>query len=211
VRRLLALLCICLFGLNACSSWKGSDETVEAQVLPELSCIAVLPTAVPVESTGIMLNTELKSLLAGAAYLDSVLAEELAGKEQFHILTDHQIDGILSDPWGGRIQQLRAISKATGCGGVLETTLSRYRQRVGTKLSAETPASVSFSMDLVGVEKGVVLWSTSFDETQQALFDNILSFKTAESRGFKWITAEELIRKGLQTRLEAFPYLQKQE
>lgn len=211
VRRLLILSCICLLGLNACSSWKGSGKAPEIAVLPELTCIAVLPTAVPVESSGALRNTESENLSDGAAYLDSVLAEILGSKEQFHLLSGYQIDGILDDPWGGRIQQLRAIAKATGCDGVLETTLNRYRQRVGTKLSAETPASVSFSMDLVGVEKEVVLWSASFDETQKALFDNILSFKEAESRGFKWITVEELTRKGVQSRLNGLPYYQKQE
>lgn len=211
VRRLLILSCVCLLGLNACSSWKGSGKAPETQVLPELSCIAVLPTAVPVESSGTVLDSDVKNLWDGAAYIDSVLAEILAGKEQFHMLSDYQLDGILGDPWGGRLEQLRAIAKATGCDGVLETTLSRYRQRVGTDLSAETPASVSFSMDLVGVEQGIVLWSTSFDETQKALLDNILSFKEAESRGFKWITVQALTRKGVQSRLNGLPYYQKQE
>lgn len=207
VRRLLILSCVCLLGLNACSSQKGSEEIREARVLPELSCVVVLPTVVPVEGGTTMPKAESKTLLDGAAYLDSVLAEVLGGKEKFHLLSDYQIDGILNDPWG-KLQQLQAIAKATGCEGVLETTLSRYRQRVGTELSAETPASVSFSMDLVEVEKGGVVWSASFDETQKALFDNILSFKQAESRGFKWITAQELTRKGVQSRLEKLPYNQ---
>ncbi|MBU0946477.1 MAG: hypothetical protein KJ804_01785 [Proteobacteria bacterium] len=207
MRRLLILACICLLGLTACSSWQGSEKIEEAQIFPELSCIAVLPATVPVESSGA--TAEGKSLVDGAAYLDSVLAELLAGKEQFHLLSGYQIDGILSDPWGGKKEQLRTIGKATGCEGVLETSLSQYRQRVGTELSAETPAAVSFSMDLVDVETGAVLWSASFDEAQKTLFENILSFKKAESRGFKWITVEELTRKGVQSRLAGFPYYQK--
>jgi hypothetical protein len=207
VRRLLVLLCICLLGLTACSSWQGSEKVQEAQVFPELSCIAVLPTALPVESSGATVDG--KSLVGGAAYLDIVLAEFLGGKEQFNFLSAYQIDGILSDPWGGKKEQLHAIGKATGCEGVLETTLSRYRQRVGTELSAETPAAVSFSMDLVEAETGAVLWASSFDEVQKTLFENVLSFKKAESRGFKWITAQDLIRKGVQSRFARFPYYQK--
>ncbi len=214
MRRLLILACFCLlgsfvFGLNGCSSREGIGDVQEAKPLPELSCVAVLPTAVPVASGEALLNDDDKMLLEGAAYLDSVLADLLAGKAQFNLLNDNQIDGILNDPWGGRIQQLRAIGQATGCGGVLETTLSRYRQRVGSELSAETPAAVSFSMNLVGVEKGVVLWSASFNEAQKALFENIYSYKKSKSRGFKWVTVQDLTQTGVQSRLDELPYYKK--
>ncbi len=216
MRRLLILACFCLLGsfvlgLNGCFPRDGSGDVQEAKPLPELSCIAVLPTAVPVASGETLLKDDYKMLLEGAAYLDSVLADLLAGNAQFNLLNDNQIDGILTDSWGGRIQQLRAIGQATGCGGVLGTTLSRYRQRVGSELSAETPAAVSFSMNLVGVEKGVVLWSTSFDEAQEALFDNIFTYKKSKSRGFKWITVQDLTQRGVQSRLDELPYYQKQE
>ncbi len=214
MRQLIALSCVCLLGavflgLNGCAAPDGTKEAQEARPLPKLSCIAVIPTTIPVERGGIQQNAEDKKLLEGAAYLDSVLAEALQGKEQFLLLTSSQIDGILKDPWGGRKQQLQSIGQATGCEGVLQTTLSRYRDRVGSELSADTPASVSFSMDLVGVEQGGVLWSTSFDETQKALFDDILSFKKAESRGFKWITVRALAQKGVQSRLAEMPYYKK--
>lgn len=211
MRSLLTLSCICLLGLNACTFWKGSEVVPEPRLLPELSCVVVLPTEVPVESDQAVSKTELQGLTEGATYIDSILAEMLGGKEQFHLLSDYQVDGILSDPWGGKMEQLQALAKATGCEGVLETTLSRYRQRVGTELSAETSAAVSFSMDLVAVNDGEVLWSASFDEAQKALLENILTFKKAESRGFKWITVEQLTRKGVESRLNDFPYYQKQE
>ncbi len=176
VRNFFSALCIvsCVFVgfiLTGCSSWIGGEERA-AMVLPDLSCVAVLPTAVPVfssgnvtgekeksfrdsgayidsdsgvdmqhqlltqsqpavSSSGTLTAEKKQSLHDGAAYIDSVLFEELGGLVEFQVLTENQLDAILSDPWGGRLQQVRDIGQATGCGGVMKTTISRYRQRVG--------------------------------------------------------------------------------
>ena len=78
-------------------------------------------------------------------------------------------------------------------------------------MSVETPAAVAFSMELIGVERGVVLWTASFDETQKALLEDIFSFAKARKRGFKWLSVQELSRDGLTSRLQEFPYFQKAE
>ncbi|MCF8056055.1 MAG: hypothetical protein K9K37_05390 [Desulfocapsa sp.] len=164
-----------------------------------------------VSSSGTLTAEKKQSLHDGAAYIDSVLVEELGGRPQYQLLTESQLDAILSDPWGGRLQQVRDIGRATGCGGVMKTTLSRYRQRVGGNMSVDTAASAAFSMELIGVESGVVVWTTSFDETQQPLSENIFSFKKAQNRGFKWLSVEELTRGGVKNRLEEFPYFQEKD
>ncbi len=246
----LGLVCLMGAGMTGCSSWSGEDER-GTMTLPELNCVAVLPTAVPVFSSGTsapetgknrqnnaayvdtafagqgqhqvltesnldahapgigtLTDEKKQSLHDGAAYIDSVLIEELGGRDQYKLLTESQLDAILSDPWGGRLQQVRDIGQATGCGGVMKTTASRYRQRVGGTMSADTAASAAFSMELIGVDSGVVLWTASFDETQQPLSENIFSFKKAQNRGFKWLSVQELTRGGLEDRLEEFPYFQ---
>ncbi len=237
--------------LTGCSSMSGVEERA-AMVLPELNCVAVLPTAVPVFSSGTVTGAKDKSfrdssayidsdssadtqhqlltqsqpnvsssgaltaekkqsLQDGAAYIDSVLLEELGGQPEFQLLSERQLDAILSDPWGGRLQQIRDIGQATGCGGVMKTTISRYRQRVGGDMSVDTAASAAFSMELIGVESGVVAWTTSFDETQQPLSENIFSFRKAQNRGFKWLSVEELTRGGVKNRLAEFPYFQEKD
>ncbi len=208
MRRLLSVLCLFFFSLNGCSSPDSSESAKELESLPELSCVAVLPTAVPVSSSDTLTMTQKMDLKEGAAYLDSILTEELGSRTQFEILTENQLDAILGDPWGGRLQQVRTIGKATRCEAVLVTSLSKYRQRVGSTMSIETSAAAAFSMELISVEDGVVFWTTSFDETQKALFEDIFSYNKAEKRGFKWLTVEELSRDGMTSRLNEFPYFQ---
>ncbi|MEA3468670.1 MAG: hypothetical protein U9R57_10675 [Thermodesulfobacteriota bacterium] len=205
MRIFFVVLCLLSFSLSGCSSVDNSEETKEVGLSPELNCIAVLPIEVPATNNGTLTTAQKKNLQEGASFLDSVMSEELAGREQFEILTGNQIDAILSDPWGGRLQQVRAIGRATGCGAVLETSLSQYRQRVGGTMSAETPAAVAFSMQMIDAEKGVVLWATAFKESQKALFEDLFSYSKAESRGFKWLTVEELSRDGMKNRLSKLP------
>lgn len=206
MRKLLFVLCCASVSLSACSSF--TEEPAEIGPLPEVSCVAVLPTAIPAGGGETFSAAQKKSLLEGASFYDSTLSAELGDRAEFKVLTEHQLDAILGDPWGGRLQQVRSLGKATGCEAVLETSLSRFRERVGTEMSIETSASTAFSMELIGVERGVVLWSSSFEETQKALFDDIFSFDKAKSRGFKWLSVQELSRDGLKRRLQEFPYFQ---
>ncbi len=209
MRKILFVIGFALLPLSACSSFY--DDTKEIGPLPELTCVAVLPTGIPVEKKGSLSAAQKKNLIDGTVFFDSVMVDELGGRSEFKLLTENRLDAILGNPWGGRIQQVRDIGSATGCGAVLETTLSRYRDRVGSEMSIETPASVAFSMDLVSVEHGVVFWSTSYNESQKALFDDIFSFNKAQKRGFKWLTVQELGRDGLKSRFQEFPYFNKED
>ena len=88
-------------------------------------------------------------------------------------------------------------------------TVHRYRQRQGGDLAADSPASASFEIRLIDARTKAVLWSADFDETQESLLSNILTFNKAQSRGFKWVTVETLISQGLQERLADCPFLKK--
>lgn len=210
VKRLLIILCLFSFALNGCSAFYGDKKAEEHGPIPELSCVAVLPVMVPVTNNDSLSPMQKKNLQKGALYLDSVLADELKNTAQFRILTENQLDAILGDPWGGRLQQVRSIGQATRCGAVLKTDLTKYRQRIGSNMSIETSAAAAFSMELIDVKTGMVFWTTSFDENQKSLFEDIFSYNTAERRGFQWLSVEELSRDGVQSRLKEFPYFQKE-
>ncbi len=64
-------------------------------------------------------------------------------------------------------------------------------------------------MRLVEVKTKAVLWSADFDETQESLMSNILAFNKAQSRGFKWVSVENLVRQGIKERIADCPYLKK--
>ncbi len=199
--------CVSL-GLSACSTHK-SNETKQVAELPQLNCVAVLPVAVPVSGSGTISQERVKSLKEGASFLDTILIDKLGVQPEFKVLSENQIDAILQDPWGGRISQISDIGIATSCGAVLETSIGRYRERIGGEMAVEVSAAAAFSMELISVEQGVILWMTSFDEEQKPLFDDIFSFGKAERRGFKWLSVQELLRGGVNSRLAEFPYFQK--
>ncbi len=204
VGKFFSILCLVTFFVSACSAPDDNDSR-ELAPFPELTCVAVLPVMVPVAESSSLTEERKKSLLEGAAYLNSVMAAEFGDGTEYKLLTEDQLDAILDDPWGGRAMQMKIIGDATRCGAVLETSLTRYRHRVGTSMSAETPASAAFSMELINAQNGVVLWTSSFDETQKALFEDIFSFEKAQKRGFKWLTVEELSGGGLKSRLREIP------
>ena len=56
---------------------------------------------------------------------------------------------------------------------VLQGYLYRFRERVGRTYAAESAASVAFDLYLIDCAKQTVAWSGYFDETQQALFDDL--------------------------------------
>ena len=210
MRKTFSILCCISFMLSACSSFY-EDEARELGPLPEISCVAVLPTAVPITYNDTLTAEGKKNISEGAAFLDTVLNDELGNRAEFQVLTQNQLDAIIGDLWSGRIQQINDVGRATKCGAVLEVSLNKYRERVGTAMSVENPAAASFSLELIEVEKGVVLWVSSFDETQKALFKDIFSFSKAQKRGFKWLSVEELSRDGMRGCLTGFPYFQKAE
>jgi hypothetical protein len=91
---------------------------------------------------------------------------------------------------------------------VLITSVERYRERDGSEYAVITPASVTFSLKLLAVESGRIIWSADFDQTQQALFENILKTRSTGS-GFTWLSAEELASAGLTKKLDNSPYLKR--
>jgi hypothetical protein len=76
----------------------------------------------------------------------------------------------------------------------LNVFIYRFQERQGGNFSVIRPASVGFHIHLY--EGSKLLRVFVFDETQQALSDNVLGIFTFFRRGAKWITAGELAREG---------------
>ena len=80
-----------------------------------------------------------------------------------------------------------------------------YQERKGTKMSADEPASVSFSTFLVDVAAEKRIWRERYSKKQQSLSDNLLKASEFFKQGAKWLTAEELARHGVKKVLVTFP------
>ena len=83
--------------------------------------------------------------------------------------------------------------------------LFRYEERVGSRVGAEKPASVGFDIHLLRVRDGKRVWEGKFDETQQALSENLLNLGSFVRRGAAWLKAEELSSVGLDEMLKRLP------
>jgi hypothetical protein len=81
----------------------------------------------------------------------------------------------------------------------------RFEQRVGSSIGVEKPASVAFDLHLFRIKDGAQVWDGTFDETQKALFDNLLQAGTFFRGGAKWLTAEELAALGMDKLLKKLP------
>ncbi len=88
---------------------------------------------------------------------------------------------------------------------VMVGNIWRYRERIGSSLGVDKPASVAFALYLVNVETGKAVWHASFNETQQSLSENLLKAPSFFKCGAKWLIARELARCGMDEALKEFP------
>ncbi len=83
--------------------------------------------------------------------------------------------------------------------------LDSYRDRKGTAGGINSPASVAFRLYFIHVPTGRTVFEGTFNETQQALSENILKATAFFSRGARWLTAAELSRAGITRILKDIP------
>jgi TolB-like protein len=92
--------------------------------------------------------------------------------------------------------RLRRIGEMVYADAVMIGRVQRYRERVGDEWGARSPASVAFSVDLIDVRRGDVVWSARFDETQKSLSESLFSLGDVGQRGVRWLTADQLAQEG---------------
>jgi len=95
--------------------------------------------------------------------------------------------------------------RALNADAVMVGHIFRFIDRIGNNYSVESPASVAFDLNLINVADGRTLWNGKFDETQQALSENILQFESFFKRRGTWITAREMAMAGLSEMIGTFP------
>ena len=83
--------------------------------------------------------------------------------------------------------------------------LFRFEERIGSRIGAEKPASVGFDVHLLRVRDGKRVWDGKFDETQQALSENLLKMGSFVRRGATWLKAEELSSADMDAILKRLP------
>jgi hypothetical protein len=166
---------------------------------PKAKKIAVLPVVLAPASNGNShpVPHSINRLKEGAEIFNQLLADLFKDRPAYTIINEAQQEALSADVIGDRTFLARTIAKQRGADAVLICTLYRFVERKGSSYGIEQPASVSFDFRLVATDDGLILCSGAFDETQKPLSDNLFNFKDAAQRGFKWITAPELLKEGL--------------
>jgi len=199
---------ICSLFLSACLGKNIDSGEEKIKKIHQLKGIVVMPAVVEKNALGVE-HRGGYTPASVAALVDGVIVADLGTNAKVHLMTDGQLDALLTDAAGGRLAQMKVLAAKQDSDAVLDITVTRFRERDGSELSVNSPASAAFEMVLTHVESGMVLWAASFDETQQALSSNLFTLGQAKSRGFKWITVEELVKQGVRERLAECPYLRK--
>jgi len=139
--------------------------------------------------------------------LNNSLAQYMADIPKVRVLTEPELESFATEFFGDPLARAQALGKKTGNDVVLAPFVRRFLEREGNEYSASRPASVNLEFKLVASDTGEILWSGEYDETQEPLMRNLLKFSQSAQRGFKWVTAEELAREGMTSKLDECPYI----
>ncbi len=191
----------CCMVAAGCAEQEGLAPVAPPEPEIAISCIAVMPVQVIVDVDNAMSQADEKRLQDGRQVMDGLLKQQLADTVKARFIPEGQVQG----KGQANAQQLAGRAK---CNAVLETTLSRYQERVGNQYGVQDSAAVTFAYKLYEVSSGRVLCHGRFDEKQQPLMDNLLTLPKTKSRGLGWLSAEELLRDGMQERLGQCLYLE---
>jgi hypothetical protein len=191
----------------ALSGCAGRDDAASSASEPKvaLTCIAVMPVQPAMDYEGEVSAADAKQLQDGAHLLDNLLQEALQRQDNVRFIRQGQLGGGTGESKES-LAEARRLAGQLSCNALMETTISRYSDRVGGEYSAEQPAAVSFAYRVYEVDQGRVLCQGRFDEKQQSVMENLLHFSKASGRGFTWITAEALLREGLKEKLGQCSY-----
>ncbi len=107
----------------------------------------------------------------------------------------------------GQSPELAAMLAASefGADAVLLGVVRRYRERVGSAVGSEFPASVEFEVALYAAPSGTKLWIGRFAHTQAPLTSDVFDSARLPGRGSRFLTAAELAQFGAQRVAEEVP------
>jgi len=142
--------------------------------------------------------------------LTQLLQQKMDTLETFKILPLEKVEDVFSKMDKGQFE-LRPLRFAIELGKELNVDfviigyLFRFEERVGSRIGVDKPASVGFDIHLLRVRDGKRVWDGKFDETQQALSENLLKIGSFVRRGGAWLKAEELSSVGMDEMLKRLP------
>jgi hypothetical protein len=133
-----------------------------------------------------------------AALLSRQLYSAMSQLSDWQIVSDREVREMEPlVPAGSPEARARRLGQLVYADAVISGRVLRFREREGEAMGAMSPASVAFVLELWDVKRGDAIWSARFDETQQALSENLFNLGQIKSRGVGWLKAEELSLEGV--------------
>ncbi|MBW2164421.1 MAG: hypothetical protein JRF43_08325 [Deltaproteobacteria bacterium] len=131
-----------------------------------------------------------------------LLFQNFQGDQRFLIVSEGRCIGFLNsllatDIKASELRLIQAFGEELKVDAVLYSKLFRFEDRIGGEYSVKRPASVAFTLQITRVSDGATLWRNTFDETQQALMENLLKAGLYRKTGLRWLTATQLADYGL--------------
>ena len=203
----LAALILVVFLLGACATQGGPVIRLQGD-LTKIEKVAVLPyiNMTTIHGEGATISSPLtgRVFVTGpvAKRADQFLTEQVVSRMQqdiaFKMVPARNANIILNTVADGkglswnRRMQLAETGRQLGADAIMVGHVYRFRERVGTNLAANSPASVAFDLYIIDCQQESVVWSAFYNYTQQALNDNLGGMSNFVRRGGRWVTAEEL-------------------
>ncbi len=100
---------------------------------------------------------------------------------------------------------LRDLGERVDVAAVLEGVVEVYQERKGSAMGlerAEDAAAVGFSVRLISVKDGTILWTGDYYERQRPLTEDLSGFL---ERGARFLTVDELANSAVEHVLREFP------
>ena len=142
--------------------------------------------------------------------LTDMLLDALRQQTRFQTVRSSEAPEVLgalqstSDAQRSPLKALAQTGRMLNADLVFQGYLYRFKERLGKDYAAESAASVAFDLYLIDSRAQKVVWSAYFDETQQALTDDLRFIGTFFRRGARWITAEEMASEAMTAMFKGF-------
>lgn len=183
----LTVLAGCSFGSGNLQSKHSND--LESRRIRRIAVIPPDTSAAPAQPSG---NDNPPEILAKQLY------SAMASLPNWQIVSESEVKQVEQmKPATSDAARLRQIGEMVFADAVIVGRVLRFRERIGDDWGVKSPASVAFVLDLIDVRRGDVIWSARFDETQQALSENIFGLGNIGQRGVRWLRAEQLAMDGV--------------
>lgn len=173
-----------------------------------VSCVAVAPAVSgPSLDSELLSQIERKELEDGLYYMNKFLKKYFISRKDVRLFSDGNFGDEEDVSTRPSLQRAQSYADKLSCNAVLETSVHRYKERVGGNMTAKEPASVAFEYRLLAMPDGQVLCQDSFDAEQQSLLGNLFSFREGTGGSLTWLSAQDFLNKGVRNRLGKCSYL----